>query len=218
MQEQWKEFLTGYFVSTVGNVDSTKRGNRQRLKPRRNRNGYLAVRLYINGVRKLFTIHRLVAQAFIPNPEDKPQINHINGVKTDNRVENLEWCTQAENNHHAYVTGLRALPKGEEHYCAKLTNEQARYARDNPDHLTQKQLAKKLGTSSSAIGAIQRGKTWKSVGGSVGKSKCARVAADVRAEIKQLCIKGSKEFGTVALSKRFGIDRSTVSRIVNEKH
>ena len=64
-------------------------------------------------------VHQVVAQTFIPNPENKPQVNHLNGDKTDNRVENLEWCTNRENVIHAYKTGLEKPFKGEDWYRGK---------------------------------------------------------------------------------------------------
>lgn len=91
-----------YTVHEDGRVESLGAG--RFLTPQK-RNGYLSVCLYPGKISK--NIHRLVAEAFIPNPDNLPQVNHINGDKTDNRVENLEWCTASDNAKHAYRYGLR---------------------------------------------------------------------------------------------------------------
>jgi hypothetical protein len=96
-----------YQVSNLGNVKSFNQNkNGKILTLSISHRGYVMVSLRIN-IQKSFSIHRLVAQAFIQNTENKSEVNHINGIKTDNRVENLEWATRSENQFHAYRTGLK---------------------------------------------------------------------------------------------------------------
>lgn len=91
---EWK-----YDVSNIGNVYSYH--SKRIMKPKQSKTGYLRVTLCDGkGNHKTFNIHRLVAMAFIENPESKPTVNHLNEIKTDNRVENLEWATTAEQNKH----------------------------------------------------------------------------------------------------------------------
>ena len=78
----------------------------KKLSPKIDKYGYEKVSLTNNGKRKEYSVHRLVAMAFIPNLENKPTINHKNGIKTDNRIENLEWATHKEQTRHAIDTGL----------------------------------------------------------------------------------------------------------------
>ena len=87
-----------YQVSNLGNVKNIKTG--RLLKSYKSNKGYLQVDLYKNGVGKKYYVHRLVIATFKANPDNKPQVNHINEDKTDNRLNNLEWCTSKENNNH----------------------------------------------------------------------------------------------------------------------
>lgn len=101
----------GYYVSNFGRVySSPSRSNVNRngmiLSPSKNHKGYPMV-VFRKGIERTVTIHRLVALEFIDNPMNKPQVNHINGIKDDNRVENLEWVTNRENMDHA----VKYLPK-----------------------------------------------------------------------------------------------------------
>ena len=107
-QEQWKPIAECngiYHISNHGRVKSYKWGKELILKPATIK-GYLAIGIWVNNKHKLHKIHRLVALAFIPNPDNKPQVNHKDGNKLNNHVDNLEWMTNQENIQHAWSTGL----------------------------------------------------------------------------------------------------------------
>ena len=145
-----------YEISTFGRIRSLPKYRKTKyntkalykgvvLKPILQQNGYVYANLHKSNKPKLFRIHRLVAIAFIPNSENKPQINHKNGIKTDNSVVNLEWVTASENVKHAYKNGLSRILKAQNGRNAILKNEDVKMAREiyNTTNLTQKQIWEK---------------------------------------------------------------------------
>lgn len=110
MDEIWKpikEYKDLYEVSNTGKVRNIK--TKYILNPYKTNKGYYYANLCINKKSKGIGIHRLVALNFIDNPENKPQVNHINGIKADNRAENLEWVTCSENIIHSYKNGMQRM-------------------------------------------------------------------------------------------------------------
>lgn len=126
MEETWKDvegYEGLYQVSNLGRVKSLERyvirgrGGISKVRERilkcgHDKDGYSCVALMLNGKRTTFRVHRLVAQAFIPNPENKPFVNHINEDKTNNHAKNLEWCTCKENNNHGTRNERMAKTQG----------------------------------------------------------------------------------------------------------
>lgn len=108
--QEWKDIegYNGYYkVSNDGKVCNAKRGTT--IKQQKNRFGYMTVKLFKDNKGKEYKVHRLVAEAFIPNPDNKPCVNHIDFDKTNNIVHNLEWCTYEENNKWSMANGRKAM-------------------------------------------------------------------------------------------------------------
>ena len=153
---EWRE-VAGYnglyLVSDIGLVQQTAQTLRRMpgiLKPQVASVGYHQVQLVVGLDRKFKYVHRLVAEAFIPNPDNLPKTNHINGDKTDNRVENLEWCSQLSNIHHAHMTGLAKR---------KLTpTDKANIINMRRSGYSLKDLANMFNVSQGAISVITSGK------------------------------------------------------------
>lgn len=177
IKEIWEPvvgFETHYLVSNNGVIKSKERIIRRVggcirnkkskiLKPSSLPYGHRQVVLSVSGEYFTRKVHRLVAETFIPNPESKPYINHKNGIPSDNRVENLEWCTQHENVLHSYQSLGRMPIHGETHNKAKLTLAQVREIRKKyvPYKYSYGKLGKEYGVDQSAISLIIKGKNWK---------------------------------------------------------
>ena len=167
--EVWKkiEGFENYDISNYGNVRSTYKN--RILKPQNDKNNYYIINLWKNKKGKTFKIHRLVAIAFIPNLENKPQVNHINGIKKDNRVENLEWCTPSENMKHALKNGLKIPLKGEECKVSKATEEQVKEIlikkknSNGAKYWGVKELSIKFNLKPACISEIASGRNWKHI-------------------------------------------------------
>ena len=170
MEEIWKDidwikgFENLYQISTHGRIRALGNGignisKLKILKPTATK-GYLRLRLYnVDGIQ--VSIHRLVATAFVPNPENKPEVNHKDCDKSNNYYKNLEWSTHIENQKHASVNNLYV--KGELHSKSKLTQQQVNDIRLKyiPYKYSSYTLAKEYGVSRKNINNIINNKIWK---------------------------------------------------------
>jgi len=177
--EIWKDvvgFEGAYQVSSFGRVKSLDRIVKRPpkgdlplkgkyIKPLMEKKGYFAVGLINHSIKHQRKIHRLVATMFIDNPMNYPQVNHKDGNKTNNNIDNLEWCNNSMNIQHAYDNGLKKARNSENNLSAKLTNEQVINIRKwySEGIYTKRQLSDIMNVTFTSISGIVRFKSWKYV-------------------------------------------------------
>lgn len=161
--EIWKEikdFEGLYSISTSGRVLNIL--TRKFLSANRSKNPYLKVNLTKDKQAKTFKVHRLVAETFLPNPENKPEVNHKDGDKLNNFLSNLEWNTKKENRDHATKNNLVAISRGIKNGNAKLSNYDIQQIKElhKTKQYTHLELSKKFGVSRSLITQIINNLIW----------------------------------------------------------
>lgn len=168
--EEWRD-IEGYEglyqISNMGQIKSFKRlASGEKLKLIHYENDYPNIVLRDWNKRgKKFKVHRIVAKTFIPNPFNYSVINHKNGIKSDNRVANLEWCTYQQNVVHSFKVLKHEVAKGESAGNTKLTKVQVKqiYDLSNNSVATLKDLSKMFNISIGTVSDIKKGRSWKHV-------------------------------------------------------
>lgn len=155
--EDGRLYKERYAVFASGDIFNL---NGIKIKPAIMKSGYEMV--VVGG--KATTVHRIVAELFVSNPMCLREVNHINGIKSDNRAENLEWCTRSQNQKHAYETGLEKRVYGEKHHSHKLVSKDVEYIRSVYKARDKKYganaLANEFGVCRATIGRIANRKVW----------------------------------------------------------
>lgn len=158
MKEIWRDIKGYEKIYQISNTGKIKRieKNKELKQALNKRNGYLYINLSGNGVNKVIRVHRLVAEAFIPNSENKPQVNHKDGNKTNNCVDNLEWVTAKENIEHAIKTLKRDYSKGIEK--THLKSQKKIIRNDGKIYNSLSDAKKDIGNINAHISEVCRGK------------------------------------------------------------
>ena len=211
---------TEYFVSRSGDVISRYKHKERHLKGFTTDKGYMYVKLWINNKTRAAFIHRLVATAYIPNPDNKPEVNHKDGVKSHNYDTNLEWVTSKENKKHAKETGLSNYAKLEKSGDAKYTNKQIEKACKlmEENKLTLNEITEKTGVDKDSLYYIRTKSGWKDISSKYkfpDKPLTISKAYDIKI-IKKVCKYLEQGKPDKEISKKTGVKIGTVRDI--KKH
>ena len=160
--------MTHYTVRVDGKIISYKGYTSSKpivVKSINGPHGYQKVNISMHGKEKLISVHRLVAEAFIPNPDNKPEVNHKDGNKKNNAVWNLEWVTSKENIAHAYRTGPRKGMKGDDHPCRKISSDTARWICEllKTGKYSYKEIAEKTNATYTIVKKIKTRERWREI-------------------------------------------------------
>lgn len=150
--------MQDYEITKDGKIISLKHNKKREIKGYIDKYGYRRVLIYVNGKRKKYFVHRLVAEKYIPNPDNLPQVNHKDGDKLNNCVDNLEWVTPKENIEHAIKKGFR-----KSNNTTVLNINQVKEIKKLFEIKSMKEIAEMYDVSLSCIKHIHAGHTWKNV-------------------------------------------------------
>lgn len=212
----WKKIpgFSNYRVSQTGCVRSFARSVYKDLVQLTDKQGYKYVCIVSDSKKNFHAmVHRLVAIAFIPNPENKPQVNHKDGNKANNTVENLEWCTAKENVEHSYNTNLAHI--GTKRHNAKLTKEQVIEIRKCGLNKTEtyESLAKRFNIDASTIHDAAVGESYKDVDYPTVPIRRPKEYPDT---FVQQLINECSQYSQRVVGKRHGLSQQTVSDIIRK--
>lgn len=156
---------TKYMVTIYGEIISIKKETKKILKPLIDKDGYEHVVIHIDGKKYRRSIHRLVALAFIPNPNNKPEVNHKDGNKSNNNVDNLEWATSKENINHAWDKGFADAKRGSDHPESKYSDKQIHRVCKmlESNKKTMKEISEKTKVSYTVVKQIRNRILWRSI-------------------------------------------------------
>lgn len=200
-----------YYITSDGKVYSDFGGKLKRLKTQINNDGYEKIKLN----KKIYSVHRLVGEYYIENPNNYPQINHKDGNKINNDISNLEWCTNAHNQLHAWEYGLQPTRHAINRALTQKQADEIRY-KYITTNTSQRKLAKEYNVAKTTIADILSGKYYNLENNAIPLVKNLnkpKLTMEQASEIREKYNKGNVSYNS--LGREYGVDHKTIKRITD---